>query len=642
VPPCFATLPPALLAAAVACPVFRFAVFAQMRLTCMVAQTHPSTSQFPLGVRKFASLAPRTFAESLLCMRNGYERHRLRVAQRRSCPHRLVHALWQTTQSSIKDLRFYSPLVSWGILALSLVFVGLSTAYVLLFTVYLKDAVVYHWLVWILSMLSAWIVVVEPVLLLWTQVLWCSIVATIVQRWGYGSHALAATTKKYNSVVSEVDTVVIAELRTVASVRIQNWWKGMLDMYKHLSEQTSAAVKIQTVRKGKSQKKKYMKERKWCMRVDVIDGVDLEDAFGGEEMSPFIRLKCESGNPTVNDTKAAWNAGTSAAFNEAIFVDIKDSHAMLVEAWCKGLTSEEFLGRGSFKFDPLKAKEEQWEDSGSHDLKISLVKTGSKSSGGHVNIRVTFLDPLKDECGMEGQDDWMLPKNKMKFVLNKMGTGLKVGKMLGSMPSQVDSGAASAPGALPGEVVDEVASQGSHSQAAPEGDGSGLASEQRSNRSTTPQGDMYTADNSLLQASTAGVAYRNSKDLEDYFSPPESLLWGASVRAVDVGEGWLQVGTGPMVRYLPMVLKGVPVLKQVLPESPKTPQGPPTWAPPKGVAAKPKSAAMGRQADPKQSGVPPPRIAGDASSVLAASRAHRRGRGFGRWPGGLDQAASCF
>mmetsp|Transcript_30103 Transcript_30103/g.79327 ORF Transcript_30103/g.79327 Transcript_30103/m.79327 type:complete len:1187 (-) Transcript_30103:141-3701(-) len=562
---CFATAPAAFLAAIVACPLFRFAVFQHTRLTCFVSQSHPSTSHFPLGMRKFASLAPRSLFESLLCMRNGYERQKARVAQSRSLVHRAVHVLWQTTRSSIRDLRFYSPVVSWLLSSAMLAFVGGAAAYVLLFTVFLKDVVVYHWLVWISVMLASWVIVLEPLLLFWTQVLWCSLVEATAQRWGYGSHALAATTK-YKDIVREVDEVVVAGLRNVASVRIQRWWLGMLDMHRHINEQTAAAIKIQSVRKKMSQKKKFLKERKWCMRVDVLDCGDFEEVFGMEEMSPFIRLKCDVGNPNVSETKIAWNVGPSATFNETFFVDIKESNAMHVEAWCKGLTMEEFVGRGSFDFNSLKSKEENADWPDGHTLKIELWKGGPQehsprprgSMAGHVNLRVTFLDPLKEQCGSDGQEDWMLPKNRMKFALSKMGPGgrLKVGKMLGSLTPK--SNLELAGPQAPGEAMDE-----SGRSTATESMFSGSSGNRPllQAKSQSGQGEQqYLADNSLLQAESAGLAYRHSKDLNAHLDPPQAALWGSHVQGLDEGDGWLRVRQGSAAMFLPMTLQGVPVL----------------------------------------------------------------------------------
>jgi len=554
---CFPTVPAALVAAAIACPIFRFAIFQHVRITCFVSQAHPSTSRFPLGMRKFASLAPRSSIESLLCMRNGAERQKARVAQSRPAVHRAVHSLWQTTRSSIKDLRFYSPLFSWLMCLAMVGFVVGAAAYVLLLTVYLKDSVVYHWLVWLSVMLGSWILVLEPLLLFWTQVLWTSLVAAIAQRWGYGSHALAATSK-YKGVVKEVDDVIFAGLRGVASVRIQHWWKGILNTNKQVNQQTSAASKMQSVRKKTTQKKSQLKERKWCMRVDVLDCADVEDV-SGEEMNLFVRLKCDVGNTTVNDTSIAYNSGPSANFDQTFFVDIKESNSMHVEVCCKRLIMEDSAGRGSFNFNQLRNLEENTDFPDGHTVRIKLSK-GGPAGAGFVNLRVRFLDPLQEQCGADGKEDWMMPKNRMKFALSKMGPGgkLKVGKMLGSLApkspaSSSDLGSPKSP------------TKSRHTVATIQGPPTAKPDSSKNNASRASNvlpGEQYIADNDQLQAQSAGLAYRASKNLEDLLKPDQALLWGTLVTGMDEGDGWLRVGQDEEVMFLPMGLQGIKVLKR--------------------------------------------------------------------------------
>mmetsp|Transcript_42939 Transcript_42939/g.136447 ORF Transcript_42939/g.136447 Transcript_42939/m.136447 type:complete len:925 (-) Transcript_42939:50-2824(-) len=450
---CFATVPTALIAAAVFCPAFRVAAFRQMRLTCFVSQSHPSSSRFPLGVRKFASLSSRSLCEAALCMRSSYERHRDRVAQSRSLVHRVVQMLWKTTRSSVSDLRFYSVFTSWCIALVMLGFVICTIVYLLEFTVYLKDAVVYHWLAWTLSMFLFSVLVLEPLLIFWIEVVWCAFVANLAQYWGFGSHALAATTK-FKEVVRQVEDVYVSNMRGVASLRIQRWWLAVLDMYRAIHEQTAAAIKIQAIRKTMHQKKRYIKERKWCLKVEVLSCENLEQVTVGDAMlmSPFVRLMCDVGNPTELQTKIAWESGNSAHFNETFYIDIKESDAMYVSVWTKDLMSEEFIGRGYFDFSQLKGGDRDKPDG--HNLKILLhaiqhgerLVGGGSHSTGELNLRVHFLDPLKDECGIEGQEDWMLPKNRMKFALSQMNPGrAKVGKMLGNLvPGSAGQGAAGA------------------------------------------------------------------------------------------------------------------------------------------------------------------------------------------------------
>lgn len=93
---------------------------------------------------------------------------------------------------------------------------------------------------------------------------------------------------------------------------------------------------------------------------------------------------------------------------------------------------EEFVGRGSFEFQPLKNSEPASREVVSHFCNVVLfgIQHGEKPSldspsRGSVNVRVTFLDPLRETNRLEVADDsnsgdWMLPKHKMQFALTKM------------------------------------------------------------------------------------------------------------------------------------------------------------------------------------------------------------------------------
>jgi hypothetical protein len=66
----------------------------------------------------------------------------------------------------------------------------------------------------------------------------------------------------------------------------------------------------------------------------------------------------------------------------------------------------------------------------------------------------------------------------------------------------------------------------------------------------------YIVDNSTLQTSSPGLAYRNSKVITDK-SREELAPWGTEVAGVDTGDGWLQVGAF----FLPFAVEGSAVLK---------------------------------------------------------------------------------
>lgn len=439
-PSCTATLPMSLLAAGVTYPIFRFVACRQMRLTCFTSQLHPSSSQFPLNVRKFARIPAKSAWESVFCMRNAYERRQVMVLNSRSLAHRVVQLLWRTTQPSAKDLRFYSVVTSRCILFATLSFIFFSLFYMIMFTAYLQDEVVYHWLAWTLTMFCSSVLVLEPLQILFVEVIWCAFIANLAQRWCFGAHALAGTTR-YKEVVRTVEQVFIKKMRHTAASRIQRWWLAVLEMYRAIKEHTSTAVNFQAITEKNIHQKKYVKERKWCLRVEVQDCYDLEQVQSEGLMSPLIRLQCDVGNLSVLQTKVAWDAHKRAPFNEIFFMDIKESQAIYVSVWSKTPMSDEFIGRGYFDFKQVKSVDR--EKPGGQDFKVMLqdiehgaLRSRIKKVCGYVNLNVQFLDPSKEPIGEGSEVDdtgWMLPKHRMQFSLSKTGGRIKVSKMLGAL-----------------------------------------------------------------------------------------------------------------------------------------------------------------------------------------------------------------
>jgi hypothetical protein len=235
-------------------------------------------------------------------MRNAYERRQTSVIQGRPLVQRFVHMLWNATQPSIKDIRFYSPLASWVIFVVILGFMVFTLIYILSFTVFLKAAVVFHWVALALTMFLFSIFVLEPISIFFTEMLWTSFVSATAQRWGFSAHALSANLK-YKDVVRQVNHLLFEVVRTVSAMRIQRWWRAVLDMYKAIHEQTASAIKIQAMRKKMIEQKKYAKNRKWCMRLEVIDCQELEEVELGEMMSPVIYLQCDIGNTSLMQTR---------------------------------------------------------------------------------------------------------------------------------------------------------------------------------------------------------------------------------------------------------------------------------------------------------------------------------------------------
>jgi len=437
---CTATLPMSLLAGVVAYPVFRFVACRQMRLTCFASQSHPSSSQFPLNVRKFARIPAKSAWESVFCMRNAHERRQVQVLQQRSFAHRVMQMLWRTIQPSAKDLRFYSVFTSWCILLAMLTFIGLTLFYVIMFTAYLDDEVVYHWLAWTLTMFFSSIFVLEPLQIFFVEVFWCALVANFAQRWSFGAHALAGTTR-YKDQIRTVDQLFIKDVRAVAATRVQRWWVAVLDMYRAINEQTSATVNFQAISKKNIHHTKYTKERKWCLKLEVQDCYDLEQVHDADLMSPFIKLQCDVGNPHVQQTKVAWDDHKRASFNEHFFVDIKEAQSMYVSVWSKTPSADEFIGRGYFEFSELKNSVRNKADGQDikvtlHDIEHGEARSRMKKARGTVNLHVKFLDPAQERTCDDGdaeETSWMLPKHRMQFALSKMGGRIKVSKMLGGL-----------------------------------------------------------------------------------------------------------------------------------------------------------------------------------------------------------------
>lgn len=282
--------------------------------------------------------------------------------------------------------------------------------------------------------------VLEPVLIFSSEVLWNALIANLAQRWSFGAHALAGTTR-YLDVVRTIEQQFIKNLRVVAATRVQRWFFAVLEMYRAINEQVPSSVNFQAITSKTVHQKKYVKDRKWCLKVEVEECYDLEQVQMEDLMSPLIRLECDVGNPTVLQTKVAWDAHKRASFNEIFFLDIKESQALYVSVWSKTPSSYEFIGRGYFEFSQLKSGDR--DKPGGQDLKVTLhdIEHGEKRSRmkkvhGNVNLRVKFIDPSKESTG-DGRDSedttWMLPKHRMQFALSKMGGRMKVSKMLGGL-----------------------------------------------------------------------------------------------------------------------------------------------------------------------------------------------------------------
>jgi hypothetical protein len=323
-------------------------------------------------------------------------------------------------------------------------------------TAFFKEEVVYHWLAWTLSMFAASTFVFEPFLIFFVEVIWCATVQYCALTATLGPNALA-NTNRYDELVKQVKDHFVTDLRRQAAERIQTWWLAVLDMYRAVNEQTAAAIKIQATRKAMISQKKYIKERKWCMRVEVVGVTDLDWVELDGVMSPQVRLLCDAGNPQEMITTPKWERGQRADIGETFLVDIKESNALYATVWTVGIERDEFIGRGYFELGGLKNMDEQPVDGHKFFVNIYKMQHGeseprNQNPRGKVHLRVQFLDPLRDSTGPPGPDEfaWMLPKNRMQFALSKMGGKARVGKMLGRL-HQAHAAAAGAdvPGSMP-------------------------------------------------------------------------------------------------------------------------------------------------------------------------------------------------
>jgi len=435
---CFPTFPLALIFAVISYPVFRFAVYEQLRLTCFSSQTHaPAPETFPLDVRKFAYIEPKSATESFFCLRNRHERMQSMSAQARTLVHRLMRALWDSIHPSISSFRFYSPTTSCWILSGIAGFILLTLIYISVFTLYLRAAAAQQWVALTLFAFVLMNVFCDPMWIFFREVLWCAFVADLSQNWCFTAHALAHNVQ-YRDVSRQVENTFFRTMRTVGASRIQNWWRRRSEWDFAKQEETAAIVKIQAKRKQMLIQRQYEKNRRWCLKLELLECSELLEVELGVQMSPFVRFQCDTGNPNKYQSAVAWNENQFPKFNDTFWFDIKDSNAMDVTVWSKDLSKDEFVGRANFDFESLKANEKN----SVHYLKLPLYdvqigeKTGVKDKGnvehrGYVSLRLVFLDPMKDICGNKGDLTWMMPKHRMALAMGKLGGDVKMGKMLG-------------------------------------------------------------------------------------------------------------------------------------------------------------------------------------------------------------------
>merc|ERR1719498_2100163 len=110
--------------------------------------------------------------------------------------------------------------------------------------------------------------VFEPLYIVLSETVWASFIHSTAQGFGFGPFALSATLQ-YRDVVRQVENFFFRVLRVLAAIRIERWWRAVLDMYRGVHEQTKSAIKIQSMRKTQLARKNYAVDRQWCMKLQL-------------------------------------------------------------------------------------------------------------------------------------------------------------------------------------------------------------------------------------------------------------------------------------------------------------------------------------------------------------------------------------
>merc|ERR1719343_1000948 len=243
----------------------------------------------------------------MCCIRTLHERQTHKIEQRRPLLHRAVKALWMATRPSVADLVFHTGLTSWCILFTAISFMAAAVSYLVFFTFYLGQAAADHFGVWTLTMHFSSMLLVEPLWVFLTEVLWNALMTDVGQYWGLGAQSVTATTT-YSQLVRNIEEAFFGKVKDVGSRRIQRWWLATLHMHRSIRQKTLAAIKLQTIWKSTSQRVKFIKDRKWCLKVEVLDADQLHVVSSTGQQNPQVLLKCDAGNPHLMQTNVSWNA----------------------------------------------------------------------------------------------------------------------------------------------------------------------------------------------------------------------------------------------------------------------------------------------------------------------------------------------
>jgi hypothetical protein len=275
----------------------------------------------------------------------------------------------------------------------------------------------------------------EPLYIVLSETVWASLIHSTAQAFGFGPFALSATLQ-YRDVVRQVENFFFKVLRVLAAIRVERWWRAVLDMYRGVHEQTKSAIKIQSRRKQQLAQKKYAVDRQWCLRITLRHCEGLEKVSLDGAMNPWLRIHCDpkEGNPEVIETKVCWAGDSNPVFEEQFHIDIKLVNGFYIEAWSKDVTNEQFIGRGYVEIKGALTKGIGMRSLSSgplltrlYDLNIGEVAKPDMKVRGAVFSVVSLLDPLKDNIP---NTNWMLPRHRMQFVMSKLGAGTALGGLI--------------------------------------------------------------------------------------------------------------------------------------------------------------------------------------------------------------------
>lgn len=296
----------------------------------------------------------------------------------------------------------------------------------------------FHWLASVIVMFVVTTLVLEPATIVFHEVVWCALVHSAAQRYGYGPYALSATLQ-YRDAVRQIEQLFFRVLRVLGAIRLQRWWRAVLSMYRAIHEQTLSAIKIQSIRKRQIARKKYGIARNWCLKLELLKGRNFPQVELEGHMNPLVRIVCDEGNPRVLESAVCWSGGANPAFDETFHIDTKEVSKIYVTAWSRDLQKEEFIGRGVIN---VKSAQSGRVDLPLYNLKLGDVPKPGMEKFGELVCVLTYLDPLKTT----GDTGWMLPRHRMQFVMSRVGGNLTIGKMLGAFgPKDGSKGPPEAP-----------------------------------------------------------------------------------------------------------------------------------------------------------------------------------------------------